>query len=129
MDFLGTEPAQWRAERVFVWSVEQTRDPSRRYEITLMKSLPGFSRRGWTTGFTSYRFAIPALAGGTGRAIYNDVDQVYLRDPAQLFDLPLGEHGFLAVAPDDPSVMLIDCARMAPVWSLEAARTRGKLVG
>ena len=35
--FLGTEPAQHRAERIFVWSVLQHRDPSRRYEIYLMK--------------------------------------------------------------------------------------------
>ena len=31
--FLGTEPAQYRAERVFLWSVKKHRDPSRRYEI------------------------------------------------------------------------------------------------
>ena len=35
--FLGTEPAQYRAERVFFWSVEQVRDPSRIYEIYLME--------------------------------------------------------------------------------------------
>jgi hypothetical protein len=124
--FVGTEPAQQRAERVFVWSIERVRDPSRVYEICLLQDLSGFRRRGWTTGFTNYRFAIPELAGRSGRALYNDVDQIYLSDPGELFDLPLGPHGFLAVAPDDPSVMLIDCARMAAVWTLEAARTRSK---
>ena len=120
--FLGSEPAQRRAERVFLWSIEQVRDPSRVYEIWLMRSLSGFRRRGWTTGFTNYRFAVPHFAGGAGRAIYNDVDQVYLADPAQLFDTALGPHGFLSVAPDDASVMLLDCARMAPVWGLRDAR-------
>ena len=86
--YLGTEPGQQRAERVFVWSVEQVRDRARRYEIYLMKDLAGFDRRLWLTGFTNYRFAIPHLAGGSGRAIYNDVDQVYLVDPAELFDTP-----------------------------------------
>jgi hypothetical protein len=124
--FLGSEPAQHRAERVFVWSIERVRDPSRTYEIWLMKSLSGFRRRGWTTGFTNYRFAIPRFAGAVGRAIYNDVDQIYLADPAELFDGELGERGWLAVAPDDPSVMLLDCARMASIWTLEATRRETK---
>src|SRR5215470_16475489 len=72
--FVGSEPAQYRAERVFFWSIEQVRDPSRVYEIYLMKELHGFDRRGWLTGFTNYRFAIPYFTGGVGKAIYNDVD-------------------------------------------------------
>jgi hypothetical protein len=124
--FLGSEPAQHRAERVFVWSIEQNRDPARRYEISIMRGLDGFAARGWTTGFTNYRFAIPHFCGGRGRAIYNDVDQIYCADPAQLFDRELGAHGFLAVAPDDPSVMLIDCERMARVWTLELAQREDK---
>ena len=87
--FLGTEAAQFRAERVFIWSIEQVRDPSRVYEIYLMKHLRGFRSRFWLTGFTNYRFAIPHFAGQAGRAIYNDVDQVYLRDPAEIFDLDM----------------------------------------
>lgn len=90
--FLGSEAAQQRAERVFFWSVERVRNPSRRYEIWLLKGLSGFQRRGWTTGFTNYRFAIPHFAGGSGRALYNDVDQIYLADPAELFDADLGGH-------------------------------------
>jgi len=120
--FLGTEPAQWRAERVFVWSVERVRDPERTYEIHRMSRLPGFRRRGWTTGFTNFRYAIPDLAGRAGRALYNDVDQIYLSDPGELFDAELGSHGFLALSDTDTSVMLLDCARMSEVWTLEAAR-------
>ena len=51
--FLGSEPAQQRAERVFVWSVLKVRDPARRYEIHIMKDLAGFDMRLWKTGFTS----------------------------------------------------------------------------
>jgi mitochondrial fission protein ELM1 len=123
--YLGTQPAQFRAERVFVWSIEKVRDPSRVYEIYVMRELAGFDRGRWTTGFTNYRFAIPDFAGRQGRAIWNDVDQIYLADPAGLFDLEMGDHGFLAIAPDgkvDTAVMLLDCARMAEVWSLEDAR-------
>ena len=127
--FLGTEPAQYRAERVFLWSIEQTRDPSRMYKIYLMKELIGFDRSRWLTGFTNYRFAIPHFVCRQAedqqiiaRAIYNDVDQVYLTDPAQLFDRDLGEHGFVSISDTDTSVMLMDCARMAEVWSLEQAQ-------
>jgi len=126
--FIGTEPAQYRAERVLVWSIMQVRDPARAYEIYLMKDLDGIDRRQWKTGFTHYRYAIPHLAGGTGRAIYNDVDQIYLTDPAELFDLDMGTHGYLAISAQDTSVMLIDCAKMMPYWNRQAAAT-GKKAG
>lgn len=120
--FLGTEPAQYRANRVFGWSIEKVRDPGRVVRIHVMSELPGFDRKGWTTGFTNYRFAIPALAGGCGRAIYNDEDQIYLTDPGQLFDLELGGAGHLSISDTESSVMLIDCERMAPVWTLAEAQ-------
>ncbi|MFP6745013.1 MAG: ELM1/GtrOC1 family putative glycosyltransferase [Alphaproteobacteria bacterium] len=125
--FLGTEPAQHRAERIFLWSIEQVRDPARVYEIFLMSDLSGFHRLLWLTGFTNYRFAIPHFAGATGRAIYNDTDQIYLADPAELFDLPMNDHGYLAIggAKPDTSVMLLDCEHMAKVWPLEQAQ-RGR---
>ncbi len=121
--FLGSEPMQARAERVFLWSVKRHRDPSRAYEVHLMRDLAGFDRARWTTGFTNYRFAIPALAGRVGRAIYNDVDQVYLADPAELFDLDMAGAGVLCVDPGETSVALIDCAAMAAHWRIEDART------
>ena len=120
--FVGTEPGQYRAERIFIWSIEQVRDPSRVYELYLMKDLAGFDRRGWLTGFTNYRFAIPHFAEGHGRAIYNDTDQIYLTDPGELFDTDMGGSGFLSIHDRDTSVMLIDCQRMATVWTLEAAQ-------
>ena len=119
--FVGTEPAQYRAERVLVWSIAQVRDPSRAYEIYLMKDLNGFDRRQWKTGFTHYRYAIPHLAGGTGRAIYNDVDQIYLGDPAGLFDMDMAGAGILSINQKETSVMLLDCEKMAGVWRMEDA--------
>lgn len=124
--FLGTQSAQIRAQRIFFYSVEKFRDTSREYRIYLMKDISGFDRRRWRTGFTNYRFAIPEFAGGEGRAIYNDVDQIYLEDPANLFDLPMDDHGYLAISAKDTSVMLIDCARMKPWWNLERARNDDK---
>jgi uncharacterized protein len=122
--YLGTEAGQYRAERVFIWSIEQVRDPSRRYEIYLMKDMADFDRRSWLTGFTNFRFAIPHFAGCSGRAIYNDVDQIYLADPAELFDTDLDGHGFLAISDRDTSVMLIDCERMAEIWTIDTARVK-----
>lgn len=124
--FVGTEPAQQRAERVLLWSIQRHRDPARAYEIHLMRGLPGFERSRWTTGFSNYRFAVPELAGARGRAIYNDVDQVYLADPSELFDADALPCGFLSVAPDDSSVMLIDCGRMSDLWNLTTARRESK---
>ncbi|PZQ14202.1 MAG: hypothetical protein DI565_12265 [Ancylobacter novellus] len=125
--FLGTEPFQARAERVFFWSVKQHRDPSRVYEIYLMKDLKGYDRRGWKTGFTFLRFAIPGLAGYQGRAIYNDVDQIYLSDPAELFDADMGGKGMLAITATDDSVMLIDCEVMAKHWPLQDVQREGAI--
>jgi uncharacterized protein len=122
--FVGTEDGQYRAERVFIYAIERVRDPARAYEIHLMKDLPGFFRLGWRTGFTNYRFAVPDLAGRQGRAIYNDVDQIYTADPAELFDLDMNGHGYLALSVEETSVMLIDCARMAERWNLTTARRR-----
>jgi mitochondrial fission protein ELM1 len=129
--FLGTQDEQWRAERVFFYAIERVRDPARAYEIHVMKNLAGYQRKGWRTGFTNYRFAIPDYAGRTGKAIYNDVDQIYTADPALLFDLDLGEHGYRAVSASDTSVMLLDCARMAEWWNLDTATrgTKGQLLG
>lgn len=121
--FLGTEPAHRRAERVFLYSVAKARDRARRYEVYVMSDLAGFDHSRWKTGFTNYRYAIPHLAGGRGRAIYNDVDQIYLADPAALFDTDFGAKAVLSIDPRETSVMLLDCARMAPVWPLTDART------
>jgi hypothetical protein len=126
--FLGTEDSQHRAERVFLFSVEKYRDQSRAYEIYLMKNIRGFTRAGWRTNFTNYRFAIPDWTGRSGKAIYNDVDQIYVTDPAELFDLDLREHGYLSVSAEDTSVMLLDCARMATWWNLAGAAAKDKAV-
>lgn len=114
--FIGAEPGQNRAERVLVWSILKHRNPARAYEIYLMKDLAGFARRYWKTGFTNYRYAIPEFAGKSGRAIYNDADQVYLADPAELFDQPMGAAGVLSIDDRETSVLLLDAERMADVW-------------
>jgi hypothetical protein len=124
--YLGTEPEQHRAERAFLWSILQVRDPARVYEIYLMSELTKFDRSDWKTGFSRYRFAIPAFAGQKGRAIYNDVDQIYLRDPGELFDLDMGGCAYLSITRRETSVMLLDCEKLGPLWSYEDALTKKK---
>lgn len=124
--FLGTEPRHYRAERVFVWSVLKHRDPTRRYEIHLVKDIAGIARDGWPDAFSNYRFGVPGWAGGEGRAIWNEVHQVYRVDPAILFDMDLKGAGYAATTPHDGDVMVIDCAAMAPHWSLDGLN-RGEL--
>ena len=116
--FIGTEPAQGRAERVLLYSIAKYRNPARRYEVTLLRDVPGHQGKWlWATSFSNFRFLVPLLAGATGKAIYQDVDQVYLADPAELFDHDMEGAGYRAVRPRETSVMLLDCARMAEVWS------------
>lgn len=81
------------------------------------------------TGFSFARFAIPELAGRSGRAIYLDADMLVLKDIAELWNLPLGEakaacqeelpEGIARTAPvpgarrrKQCSVMVLDCARL-----------------
>lgn len=121
--YVGTESSQHRAERVLLWSIYQQRNSQRRYEIYLMHDLAGFTRRGWKTGFTAYRYAIPEFAGFKGRAIYNDVDQIYLDDPGVLFDQAMTGSGILALNTIDTSVMLIDCAALEGIWDKQSIAT------
>jgi mitochondrial fission protein ELM1 len=116
--FLGSGPAHQRAERVFVWSIERLRDPSRVYEIHLLENLIGHRSRGWSPSLPPWGDAAPRQ----GRALYNEVDQIYLADPAELFDTQLEPHGLLADAADAPTVALLDCARIAFLWEPEAGR-------
>ena len=122
--YIGSAPERYRDERVLLWSIARHRDPARAYEVHLMKELAGFDRQGWPTGYAGYRNAVPALAGGSGRAIYNDVGQAYLSDPGRLFDLDMGGAGLLAGSGGD-APLLIDCERMAPHRILEAAQDAG----
>lgn len=119
--FVGTAPAQFRVERVFVWSIVKHRDPARRYEIFLMKDLVGFD-----SDSTFYRYAVPTLAGGKGKAIYNDVDHIYLDDPAEMFDLEMHGKGQLGIDERETSVMLLDCERMSSIWRYADAQSGGE---
>jgi hypothetical protein len=126
--YVGTESKQYRAERLLVWSILTVRDTARSYEIYLMKDLVGFKRRGWNSAFSGYLYAIPALAEGAGRAIYNDVNQIYLNDPAELFDCDMQGAAVLGCDDHKTSVMLLDCHKLSALWTLQEAKEQHKPV-
>ena len=47
----------------------------------------GWDKRKWYTPFTCYRWGIPEFCNFEGRAMYMDVDQIILKDPAELLSL------------------------------------------
>ena len=72
------------------------------------------------TEFSLYRFLVPKLCNGQGKAIYLDSDMLCLGDIGELFDTSPGEHHFLAKRNAhssfdsglwDLGVMLIECSR------------------
>jgi mitochondrial fission protein ELM1 len=115
--FVGTQADQARAERVLAWSIRQLRSEHRNYEIHWIRS------GGGTDELERAAFWVPQLCNGGGRALFCTVDQVFLSDPAELFDLPLGEYGFLGPATGDVSALLIDCEKLASAWSVERVHT------
>ncbi len=91
-----------------------------------------------STEFSFSRFLVPHLAGGEGWAVFSDCDMLCLEDPARLWALRDEALDLLVVKHDHQptentkflgqpqtayprknwsSVMLINCARMAPLWS------------
>ena len=72
-----------------------------------------FSGRGWRTDFSWFRFAVPELAGKSGRALYLETDMIVLDDLAKLWDLPqtkpvMGSGGRY-------DILMFDCQAVAEV--------------
>jgi hypothetical protein len=129
--FIGTEPRQWIAERVLIFSIE--RHATAPTDIVSMDYTRGGVWGGWDIGrlrgerprsrvrddgravwftdFTNYRWAIPEACGFKGRAIYMDVDQLVIGDVKELWELPM-DAPILSLSPGETSVMLFDCERM-----------------
>ena len=100
--FVGTEPAQYRAERTFVWSIEGLRDPTRTYRIYFMRELQGFDRRRWLTGFTGS--AGVAIVTEKGSSLF--VDGRYILQAPKQVDTKVFE--VLQVPEAKPSSWLVD---------------------
>ena len=100
-----------------VW-MQLSRDPASPFYCDPGKAL-GWRTEQWATPFSGFRWAVPALAGFKGRAIYMDSDVILTADIAELWGQEFAP-GKLVMAKGKTAswrycVSLWDCAR-APHW-------------
>jgi hypothetical protein len=128
--FVGTDESQTVAARVLEFTIRK--HASRPVEFVHLDAvdvpLPRDAANQPRTAFSFKRFAIPALCGYRGRALYLDADMIVFDDIALLWDLPMDSHEVLCTwQPEAPeawrhhesfqtgrqmSVLLLDCARL-----------------
>lgn len=72
----------------------------------------GWNTVGWATPFSAFRWAIPHVCNYNGRAIYMDVDQIFMADVAELWaqEIPLNKC-MLTKDEVHSCVILFDCER------------------
>lgn len=75
----------------------------------------GWDMTRWATPFSGFRWAVPALCGFEGRALYLDSDTIVRADIAKLWQTPI-EAGKVVIARDPTRfcVSLWDCAAAEP---------------
>lgn len=125
--FCGADRSQQLAYRVLADSIR--RHTARELQIRTIDNgdapSTGDPRNAPYTEFSFARFAIPALCGYQGRAVYMDSDMLVFHDMAELWDTDMGDANVAIEigsrsAPEQMSharnrhaaVMLLDCARL-----------------
>jgi hypothetical protein len=120
--FCGADRSQLLPFKVLAHSIE--RHTERPVDIRLIDNAasptPADPRHAPYTEFSFARFAIPALCGYAGKAVYMDSDMLVFADMAELWDVPLGD-AKIAIEIGARSqetrgrhaaLMLLDCARL-----------------
>ena len=120
--FCGSDRSQMLAYKVLAHSIGRHTD--RRIEIRPIDNgiapAPADPRNVPYTNFSFARFAIPALCGHAGRAIYMDSDMLVFSDIGELWDTPM-EGAKIAIEvgsrqednrSKQAAVMLLDCAKL-----------------
>lgn len=119
--WVTTAPAELRAVRVLVHSIDRLRDPGREVTVRLVANLAGLPRGRWRGRWEGYRAAVPGLSGAAGRVVVCGADAVFLRDPGRMLDLDMGGAAWLrGEGPGGPA--LLDLGALAPLWPLEDLR-------
>jgi len=125
--FCGCDRSQLLAFKVLTHSIN--RHTQRRVEISPIDNgiapTPADPRNVPYTNFSFARFAIPALCGHAGKAIYMDSDMLVFRDIGELWDTPMGEARIAieigsrqeANRSKQTAVMLLDCSKLD--WKIE----------
>ena len=127
--FIATELGHEKAEKALEYSIRSSTNSE--IQIFWMKNDVGetFSNwnkgrshmrmnsgEGWKTNFSCYRWAIPELCNFSGKAIYLDVDQLVIKDIAQMWDLDMQNKAVLSITPERTDVMLMDCSKFNGEW-------------
>jgi hypothetical protein len=76
----------------------------------------GWNTTQWSTPFSGFRYGIPEFCNFEGKAIYQDDDQMWLGDPAKLWNTPIDADKIMTgkLLPNGEvrhCVSLIDCAK------------------
>ena len=132
--FIGTEPRMWLGTAVLKHTINKFTsvpveiqemdhsldDPAwHDWRIGRPHGIPATRNRNelgelvWFTDFTCFRWASPEKCNFQGRAIYNDVDQIYLGDVKELWDLDMDGKAVLSLTTNETSVLLFDCEKFA----------------
>lgn len=114
--YRGDEPI------TLVWMM-LSRDPASPWYSNPEKN-EGWNTKGWATPFSAFRWAVPHVCGFEGRAIYMDVDKIFMANVDGLWiqNIPDGK---CALMKDEAHscVILWDCARakklLPPIKSLQ----------
>ena len=131
--FIGTEPRMWRGENVLRYSIDKYAgvnahnvhsmdwslddDTWHNWDMGRQPGIPATRTKNekgndcWFTEFTNFRWAIPEKMNFTGRAIYVDVDIIFLNDAHVLNELDMGGKALLSLTNTETSVMLFDCSQ------------------
>jgi GT2 family glycosyltransferase/glycosyltransferase involved in cell wall biosynthesis len=111
--YVGTDRSQWIGVQVLEYSIRK--HSSIAIELHSMADLampePKDPRHSQRTGFSFCRFAIPQLAGYSGRAVYLDADMLVFKDFVELWRIPF----------DRAKVVIQDDILQAPATSQEKA--------
>ncbi|WP_231755352.1 glycosyl transferase [Bordetella sp. N] len=139
--FVGCDPNDCDLEQMMVLEYSARRHTSRPLDITWMRlsrdpASPwycdparklGWRTETWSTPFSAFRWAIPAVCGFRGRALYMDADMLVRCDLVEIWDMPMDPGTIVAARRDQGQwlscVALWDCERArAHLPSLDALR-------
>lgn len=123
--FIGTDESQLLGAKLLEYSIRKHATISSTFDdmMHVQAPKPRDAANQARTNFSFNRFAIPALAGYKGRAVYVDADMQVFRDPRELWDTPFDGAKVLHAPSSSPnrpsqlSVLLMDCSRLD--WKLE----------
>jgi hypothetical protein len=126
--FVGSDRNGGCAENQMVFEYSLRKHATRPIELTWMQISDdpasfwyGWETRRWSTPFSGFRYGIAEFCKNQGKAIYCDDDQLWLADPALLWDTPItGKNIMTGKSLGGPGdvrhcVSVIDCQKFGAV--------------